>query len=136
MTRKYEWWVKPKSSAILGGMHDQEILEILNPQWERLIRRGYVAPFRRIWQPAPPQTRWQAVTKRFVAEVRYSYPKNLIGGFTIHPAEDKDGEFAFRFELLLPPDQHEVLLRIVREELGSEGEPLTDDPIMLLPLPR
>lgn len=154
MIKKWEW-AKPDSI---------EINKTLNPQWSRLIRRGYVRPYLRIWSPAPSTEQQRAFLRRVSHEVHSRYPERLVGGIGIavetdmrsspfsppmisraiahglhrmDPPRTFEGEnrlSSFFVEWLLPPDQHELVATIALQELGTSGMP-NDEELGLFGLP-
>lgn len=129
MTKKWEWWVLPKHTAALGGATPEAVVVDLNPQWDRLLRREYVTPYCRVWDPAPEQDKLDEFDRR----LQFSSPLPLGMGGHWGPEkwlDDKqvlwrtDGaRTVLRITLLIPPDQHQVIAQTTRAVFGNEGHP-------------
>lgn len=129
MTKKWEWWVMPRIEASPSGATHASIVHDLNPQWDRLLRRGFVKPYCRVWNPAPSQDRLDELDNRMAFSS--PLPLGLGGAWGLEkwldgkqvPYRTEGATAVLRLTLLIPPDQHQVIDELTREVLGQEGLP-------------
>ena len=130
MNKKWEWWVVPRVQASPNGTTFENIVDALNPQWDRLIHRGFVTPYCRVWDPAPTEEKIKSFGHRLEIELHCPLPDGTWGTSSI--VKWKDGKQVawstsgaqpvFHVTLLIPPDQHRVVDQIARTEFGSTGK--------------
>lgn len=115
------WWMNvkirhrviPMQDDVPWGGDRMAMIDIMDPQWSRLIERGYVRWYCRDcpgkWTSEQMSTFWTRVDQ----EIRFPAPYHAVGGIGI-------GEDSTSIEYLLPPDQHAALEAILRDVVGEQ----------------
>lgn len=137
------WWLRYKVDRYIpplvdrpGGwdpLYAEHIVEWhLDPQVTRLIARDVVRWYARRLPKDTSMAQQLRLRDRMEREISIPQP---FGWFfdqrTFTPWEEGDDILLIR---LLPPDQHAVLARLCREELGTEGEIIPVEKVIVMPL--
>lgn len=127
------WWLRykvqhrviPMKDDIPWGGDRLAMIDILEPQWSRLIDRGYVSWYCRRFTTEWTGDQRQRVYGRMGRELRFPTPYEAVGGVgTVHAER---GRYT-TLQYLIPPDQHAIFDAILRDVIGSTGE-VTDPPL-------
>lgn len=124
------WWLRYKIQHRVIPMMDDvpwggdrlAMIDIMEPQWSRLIDRGFVTWYCRRFPGEWTHAQARQVHDRMERELRFPSPYEAVGGKSIAG----DGS-STEIEYLLPADQHATFDAILRDVLGTTGE-ITEPP--------
>jgi len=136
------WWLQFKADRYIpplvdrpggwdNGVAEFAVEDFLEPQVSRLIARDFVRWYARRIPGGKSDDQLQRLRSRIDREISVPHPFSwLCDQRMLDPWQDGGEILVFK---LLPPDQHAVLARICREELGTEGEVITVDKQIVVP---
>jgi len=109
--------VLPKYSASRGGVTHEAIVDDLNPQWDRLLRRKVVIPYNRVWDPAPTEDKIESFGDQIEKKIRFTLPPPMTGAWGATKYLDgkrvswntPGAKELFHVQLLITPEQHRDL---------------------------
>jgi hypothetical protein len=120
---KLKYRIVPAVEA-MGGIDSRFLISAMEPQWSRLIDRGYVSWYQRRF-PGPALT--DAATAEFWRRVRTGLaipaPFEIVSAMEYHgAADDPTGPIvATTITLLVPESQHRQLDAWAKELFGQDG---------------